>query len=144
MHKDIAVTLFTVFITMLAGCTPQPEAIKVGVDNCSFCKMTISDNKFGAEILTTKGKVYKFDDAHCILSFLQSKLLEPKEIKEMYLTDFAGQHSLIKTNETFLFKSDALKTPMSGNIAAFSNKDSMLKFKEQFNGSAVEWTDLIK
>ena len=30
------------------------------------------DPKFGGEVITKKGKIYKFDDLHCMVSFLKS------------------------------------------------------------------------
>ena len=54
---------------LLIGCNPKAEKINLGKDQCAECKMTIADPKFGAEIVTKKGKVYKFDDTHCIAVF---------------------------------------------------------------------------
>ena len=31
--------------------------------------MKISDGKFGAELITSKGRIYKFDDMHCMISY---------------------------------------------------------------------------
>jgi copper chaperone NosL len=144
MPEKIQSIIFIAFVVMIAGCSFQPEPIKIGTDNCSFCKMTISDPRFGAEIITAKGRTYKFDDTHCILSFLQSQMLLQREIKEIYLTDFVNEHSLIKVNEAFLFKSDVLKSPMNGNVAVFNSKESMQKIIGQFNGTVVKWNDLLK
>ena len=30
--------------------------------------MKIADGKFGAELITTKGRIYKFDDIHCMIN----------------------------------------------------------------------------
>jgi copper chaperone NosL len=128
----------------LASCNAGPEAIKTGIDNCYFCKMTITDNRFGAEIVTTKGKIYKFDDAHCILSYLKTKNIEPSNIKDIYFTDFCGNHQLINVNKTSLLKSEQLRSPMNGNIAAFDNKDSLQKVQGSFPGTIVNWNELIK
>lgn len=128
----------------LSGCSTGPEALKVGRDNCSFCKMTISDNRFGAEIVTQKGKIYKFDDAHCLLSFLQSKAVEQKEIADVYFTDFTGTHALIKANRALLLKSELFQSPMNGHLAAFSVEDSMKKMAAQYRAASVTWDQLNK
>ncbi len=46
--------------------------------------------------VTKKGKVYKFDDVHCLLSFTKAKMIEETQVKDIYLADFAGNHSLVK------------------------------------------------
>lgn len=128
--------------TIIVSCSVKPEPIKTGVDNCYFCKMTISDEKFGAELLTKKGKVYKFDDVLCILSYLKTKDVDPENIKDIYLTDYCATHQLVNVHQSYLLKSEALKSPMAGNIAAFSNKDSLLKIQEHYPGTTVNWNQL--
>lgn len=130
------------FIVGLSSCTVKPEAINIGKDDCCFCKMTISDNRFGGEIISKKGKIFKFDDGHCLLSFLQSKTLEPNEIADVYLVDFSGDHQLLKADNAFIFKSDLLRSPMDGNIAAFANEDSMKKLMQQYSGNKLSWSQL--
>ncbi|MDE3237195.1 MAG: nitrous oxide reductase accessory protein NosL [Bacteroidota bacterium] len=143
--KQPALLLCLGLLTMfLQSCTLKPEAIKVGSDNCSFCKMTISDNRFGAEILTKKGKLFKFDDMHCILSFLHSNTIEQKDIQDIYVTNFSGNHSLVKAPTAFFAKSDDFKSPMNGNIAAFENEDSLKKILIQYKGNSVSWNDIAK
>lgn len=128
----------------LSSCSSGPEPIKPGTDNCYFCKMTISDIRFGAELITTKGKVYKFDDVHCILSYLKTKDVEPANVKDVYLTNFCGDHHLINVNKCSLLKSEDLRSPMGGNIAAFDNRDSLLKTQQRYPGDPVNWNELIK
>ena len=138
----IVVPLF--LLLSFSSCSSGPEAIKIGRDNCYFCKMTISDNRFGAEVITKKGKTYKFDDAHCLLSFLQSKIVAQKEIAEVYFTDFTGKHELVKAGQAFLLKSESFQSPMNGNLAAFSVADSMKKIAAQYRATAVSWDQLNK
>ncbi|MEP7254448.1 MAG: nitrous oxide reductase accessory protein NosL [Ferruginibacter sp.] len=131
-------------IVAITSCNAGPQPIKTGVDNCYFCKMTISDVRFGAEIVTIKGKVYKFDDLHCILSYLQTKDIVPANIKDIYLINYSGGHQLININKALLLKADELRSPMRGNIAAFDNNDSLITIQKRFSGNTVNWKDLIK
>jgi copper chaperone NosL len=131
-----------IFITSLSSCTAKPEAIRLGLDNCYFCKMTISDEKFGAELLTKKGRIYKFDDVHCILSYLKTGEVKTENIEDIYLTNFCNNHQLINAKQSLLLKSDALKSPMNGNIAAFDNSDSLAKMQQQFLGNAISWNEI--
>lgn len=137
-----AILLFS--ILLMNSCNTEPQAIVQGKDNCHLCKMTITDSKYGAEILTKKGKVYKFDDVHCLLSFLQSKTLEEMQVKEIYVVDYTGNHSLVKVNESFLLQGDEIRGPMNGNIIAFKDKDSMKNLAAQLKGVAISWEQLNK
>jgi copper chaperone NosL len=128
---------------LLSSCSTAPEPIKTGIDGCTFCKMTISDVRYGAEIVSKKGKIFKFDDAHCVLAYLKKNIAD-KDIAAIYFTDFSGKHSLINVNEAFFLKSADLKSPMGGNVAAFSNKDSLQQVAGQFNGTVLSWAELHK
>lgn len=144
-RSAVAVLLaMTVSMTTLTGCSTEPEAIRFGKDNCHFCKMTISDQRFGAELVTTKGKIYKFDDAHCILSFMHSDAIKEKEIADVYFTDFAGKHTLIKASEAMLLQSELFESPMKGNLAAFTVEDSMKKAADQYTAARISWDQLKK
>jgi copper chaperone NosL len=128
----------------LSGCSTGPQPIKVGKENCDFCKMTISDNRFGAEIVTKKSKLYKFDDEHCIMAFLASKKMTEQEIAGIYFTDFIPPHQLINVKQAFFLQSPALKSPMNGNIAAFSNEDSLDNMIPTFPGNKISWENMQK
>jgi len=128
-----------------SSCTTTPEPIITGADQCCYCRMVVSDPRFGAEIITIKGKKYKFDDMHCVLSFIHQQVIKPGEIKEVYLVDYAAAgHPLIKSATSLLLQSEAFKSPMNGNIAAFSEKGKMDQLMEAYKGSSVSWNQLIK
>lgn len=135
--KTAAVTAW--MLLSLNSCQSGPQPIQYGTDGCEFCKMTISDRRFGGEILTQKGKLYKFDDTHCLSGFLESKVLVPTDIREIYLIDFANQGKMVPASKSLLLKSEELRSPMGGNIAAFTQKDSLEKYKKMFSGEIVSW-----
>ena len=137
-------SISALMIFTLNSCQSGPQPIKYGTDGCDFCKMTITDRRFGGEILTQKGKLYKFDDSHCLTDYLKSNFLAASDIKEVYLVDFANQGELIPTGESLLIKSEELRSPMGGNIAAFRQKDSLKKYKQLFSGERISWEQAKK
>ena len=126
----------------ISGCSSSPNPIRIGKDNCDYCKMTISDKRFGAEIVTKKSKVYKFDDEHCIIEFIKSNKIEKKDIAEFYFTNFSIPNQLIKVADAHFLQSPSLKSPMNGNIAAFENEDSLEKTFSQINGNKISWEEM--
>lgn len=128
----------------LGACSTDPQPIRIGQDNCDFCKMTISDNRFGAEVVTQKGKVYKFDDTHCVISFMKSSTLDKKDVAAVYFVDFNSPHKLLNVDQAYFLQSPSLKSPMNGNIAAFSHEDSLANALPTFYGNAITWEDMQK
>jgi copper chaperone NosL len=127
-----------------SGCSSGPQAIHYGQDNCDYCKMGIQDKRFGGEVLTTKGKAYKFDDIHCLLNFMKSEELAKKDMASVYFVDFSGSHQFLKSGGSFLLIAETLHSPMGGNIAAFENQDSAKIYREKFQGQLTIWADLYK
>lgn len=128
----------------MASCNRGPQPIRVGEDACNFCKMSIADSRFGAEIITKKGKVFKFDDIHCILAFRKANTINNADIDKSYLVNFEEPHDLIEASESFLLKSSELRSPMGGNIACFSSKSKMEDATKKFKGETVSWESLVK
>jgi copper chaperone NosL len=139
--KTTAMSLLVVFA--MTACSTGPQPIRFGQDGCDFCKMTISDKRFGAELVTQKGKVYKFDDMHCIAAFHKSGTVAEKDIARIYMIDFSQPGTLVPARESYFLKSETLHSPMGGNIAAFRSEDSLKKFNQQFPGETLKWEQAI-
>lgn len=139
-----AAVLIVTATLFFQSCSSGPTAIVVGKDKCDYCKMPVSDNRFGAEIITAKGKIYKFDDGHCVLSFLHAPSFEKEKNYKIYFVNFSASHSLIPASTSFFLKSDGLRSPMNGNVAAFNNKDSLQVATRKYPGTSLDWNQLDK
>jgi copper chaperone NosL len=124
-------------LLLLQSCNTSAEPIAFGKDQCHYCKMIISDRSFGAELITGKGKIYKFDDTHCILSFLKSGDLDQSQVAAVFLVDYAQKEKLIPAETAFLLRGDAIKGPMAGTIAAFET------FQQQWKAQQVRWNEVV-
>jgi copper chaperone NosL len=141
-HKLPAVAV--VILLFFNSCSTAPQQIHFGSDACYICKMTMTDKRFGGEVVTKKGKIYLFDDIHCITSFLQTGAISKKELAEVYFVDFASGGQLLKAGESLLLKSSDIHAPMGGNLAAFHSKDSIEKFRQLLNGVNTTWNEINK
>ncbi len=129
---------------MLGSCSTEPQSLRLGKDNCEQCKMTISDQRFGAEIVNKKGKVFKFDDSHCVLAYLNEKKIDKDQVAGVYFTHFLSPHQLLNATQTYFLQSPALKSPMNGNVAAFINEDSLHAMISKYYGNKISWEELQK
>jgi copper chaperone NosL len=140
--KSSALAVVVLSIVLLGSCNAKPQAITVDKDNCSHCKMSISDIKYAAEIITQKGKVYKFDDIICLTSFMKDKAVDKKDIQQLYFSNFFEPHNLLKLDEVFFLSGGLIHAPMNGNTAAFANKDSVQKIATQLSAVEVSWQQI--
>lgn len=139
-NRTIISSLFLIILT--TSCSSLPQPLQLGKDQCYSCKMTISDQRFGAEIVTNKSKIFKFDDPRCMLEYKRSGMLEAKEIKAIYLTNFNTPHQLMPAEKSVLLKSDQLRSPMNGNVAAFKTEKDLTAAQQTFPGKVISWNDL--
>jgi copper chaperone NosL len=103
--------------------------------------MVIMDPKFGSQIITAKGKVYKFDDVLCMGRFLKSGAQDEKETRQTVVTSFTNPDEFLDINETFFVVSPEVKSPMRGNAAAFARQDAADKFNEGKAGVVMGWKE---
>ncbi|MEO6820134.1 MAG: nitrous oxide reductase accessory protein NosL [Ginsengibacter sp.] len=134
------------FLSGFISCDSGPQNITLGKDACTFCKMGIADNRFGGEIITKKGKIYKFDDTHCILGFMKANTINNNDIKETWLVNYAEPHNFIAAEKATLLESSELHSPMGGNTGAFENQDKLNEIPNKLMGDKkiVAWDDLVK
>lgn len=126
-------------VFLLLSCNTEPVPIEFGKDMCYTCKMTMMDNRFGAEIVTKKGKVYKFDDVNCMLGFYHSDFEEQSNAKHILVVDFTKPGEFIDATNAWYLKSDSVRSPMSSGIAAFANDEEYSPLKKKWKAILMSW-----
>jgi copper chaperone NosL len=141
-RKTITTAVIAFLCLSLVACKVEPEPLQYGKDGCHACKMTLMDKKFGAEILTSKGKIYKFDDVNCMLNFYNSEQVPAEEMQEILIIDFSKPDQMIDARNALYVKSESIKSPMASNIAAFQSNDDLKKFNAEWQGIVLSWGEL--
>jgi len=136
------ILIFLVAISLLS-CNVNPEPLTMGKDACYTCKMTLMDNKFGAELVTKKGKIYKFDDLNCMINFSKSGYEPEENIEHRLVVDFAQTDKLLDATKLFYCKSDKINSPMGSHVAAFEKKEDLEKSNSEWQGTTLTWKELI-
>lgn len=128
---------------MMLSCAPDgPDPIALNKDACEHCKMTISNGQFAGEIITKKGRVYKFDDMFCVRDYREEN--PDMELKATYIHYFLGDNELIPAESAFYVKSSEFRSPMGGNIAAFKSEAEALEYQSKMNGELIMWSSLVQ
>lgn len=137
------VALLAIGLMPLQSCTARPEPIRYGQASCHHCKMTIMDQRFAAQIVTQKGKASHFDDLACLVRHLKAEGIDETGLAHIVVNDFARPGELIDARTAVFLQSKSLKSPMMGQIAAFSNAGEAQKIREQFpDARLIRWVDV--
>jgi len=143
--KGLILIFSLIFAMGLSACgSDGPQAIRYGQEQCIYCKMTISDARFGTQILTNKGRAFNFDDVQCMIAFMKAGDVAQADIKEVYLPDYSNDNKLYPAKDMFLLRSESLKSPMRGDIAAFRSEADLEEVRKIHGGEVLKWDDLWK
>lgn len=119
-------TFVFALVLFLISCTDAgPKEINAGKGQCDHCKMTITEPKYATQLVTSKGRVYKFDDIICMQNYVNSNADMTKGAKQ-YVVDFPSGKFIDAATATYI-TGGSIKSPMNGNTQAFKDKAAAQK-----------------
>ena len=119
----------------------EPVAIEAN-DMCSFCRMSISEKRFAAELIDDAGQVLKFDDIGCMANFIKQKR-NNAPTAATFVMDFDSREWM-KAENGFYVRSPELKTPMNNGLAAFKNQSSAEAAVAKYHGTRLGFAEITK
>jgi copper chaperone NosL len=122
---------------LVAACSgDQPRPIAYGVDACAYCRMTISDSRFGAELVERRGKKLVFDSIECLAATLAGASEPPRSV---WVTDFSSPPRFVRAESAVYLQSAQLASPMGMGLAAFSDEKSRAEAESALAGRRLDW-----
>jgi len=100
-------------------------------DNCSQCRMVVSDERFASEIINDAREVFKFDDLGCLLKFKTSR--HEMNITATFLKDYETKQ-WIPYERAVIIETD-VETPMGSGKVAFADSMKAREFQKQHPAS---------
>jgi copper chaperone NosL len=128
---------------LLVGCRDRPEAIDYGIDECTHCKMLISDKQFGAELITAKGRIYKFDSIECMAAYYRTAI-RPEDVGSLWAIDYAHPAEWVQTDRALFLHSRDLPSPMGLYLSAFGSVGDLDDVKEHRGGRILNWNEVVQ
>lgn len=130
-------------LLLLVACQVEPQKIEYGTDACHFCDMTIVAPQHASQMVTSKGKAYKYDAIECMVHSLQDEFKDT-EMAYILVADFDRPGELINASDAGYLVSEEIKSPMGENLSAFNGKEAAEKAKEKFTGKVFTWEEIKK
>ncbi len=124
---------------LLVFCEPAAEAIQFGEDACSYCSMGIADPSFAAEIVTEKGRVYKYDSIECMVRSYRKMDNEPAMVLVM---DYSDPGTFINAKRAHFLMSSETRSPMGANLSAFEEEASIVEMG--LDGAVFDFEALVQ
>ena len=135
--KNLITTIF--LLSLIISCTIKPQEINYGSDACQYCSMTIVDRQHAAQLVTDKGKCFKFDAIECMIHYLGEN---STSVAYYLAADYQNPGELIDAKKASFIISENIPSPMRANLSALASEgdaDSLLKVK---GGQLYSWEEL--
>jgi len=143
MAPALAALLLPAAVLLVAGCAPSsPVPIAYGEDTCALCVMTVSDDRYGTELITRKGRAHMFDSVECMANFYLTQ--ERSEVASMWVTDFRNPGRLIPLAEAVFLRSPDLRSPMGMNLTAFWTGEDPQALLASYGGEILDWEGVLE
>lgn len=140
MKKIFNLIILALFIS---SCDIQIEAINYGEDQCDFCMMTIVDPEHAAQVVTNKGRNYKFDASECMIHYIIENNNEDK-LAHVLSADLLNPGEQLNAKESFFIISENIPSPMGANLSALASLDIAKEVKEENGGDIYDWNAIKK
>jgi len=126
-----------------AGCRPGgPEQINYGEDVCEHCLMTIADQRYGAQLITTRGRALKFDAVECLAA--EYLAMDRGDVASLWVTDFASPGRFMPADGAVYLRSERLRSPMGLGLTAFADSAALNAALSQYGGEALDWQGVLR
>ncbi len=129
-------------IISLSSCSVEPQPIAYGQAGCEHCKMTITDTRYGAEIVTQTGKAFFFDSIECMTAYLQEQEGLQEKVVMLLVTDFNQPQTLIAADRAAYLQSERLPSPMGMYLTALAAPTHAQELQQSYRGRILNWQEV--
>jgi copper chaperone NosL len=127
---------------VLLGCEVKPDPIVYGRDACAFCQMNIVDQAYGSELVTSKGKVFKFDAVECLINYQNQNNVLDEDLSFKMVNAFDARGEFVHAEKSMFLRSPKLPSPMGKFITPFKSHQEAEVAQSQYGGKLYSWSEL--
>lgn len=135
--------LVLILVIMGTACSQEPQTIQYASDECAYCKMMITDARFSSQIVTAKGKAYKFDSIECMAMYHKAHAPEIREAK-LWVSNFSAPGEWLEAGSAGFVQSEVIKSPMGKSLLALPSKELALEHMQDYPGTMLRWEQVEK
>ena len=130
-------------IVLLAACgggTQGPAPLDTKNEACAWCRMSVSDLRFAAQLTAPGHEPKFFDDAGCLRDWLKA----PREEAPWtaWVTDH-GTKEWVKAKDALFTRNPSVQTPMNSGLVAHASAASRDADPAANGGTAVPAVEVI-
>jgi copper chaperone NosL len=134
--------LASLVLAVALGCAPAgPRPLVAGEDACAYCRMTISDLRFGGEAITATGRVLTFDSIECMASWARTAPVADQQ--KLFVMDIEHPGTLVAVDRAGFLVATTVSTPMGRSIVSLASAASAESARATLGGRVATWHDIL-
>jgi copper chaperone NosL len=103
--------------------------------------MTISDPRFGGEVVTRTGRVETFDSLECMAAWVRKA--DSATIAGIYAIDLDRPGTFVTVTTAGFLRDLSIRGPMGHALAAFASPAAAEARRAELGGTVVTWHDIL-
>ncbi|TBH17592.1 nitrous oxide reductase accessory protein NosL [Thermus thermamylovorans] len=139
-------------VAFLGRALAAPRALRVGVEACPYCFMTVLDARHAAQAVNPQGRAFFYDDPACLLDQLNGWGGPSLSAREVYLADFGGSTRTaprwVAAERALLYHHPRIRTPMGSGLLVFADRQALAEHlrarPERAGGRVLTWVEALK
>jgi copper chaperone NosL len=127
----------------LGGCRPDrgPRPLRVGEDSCDYCRMAISDVRFGAQVRMTTGRVVTFDAVECLAGYIHAAG-DSTRFAGVWVADYLGA-GMVGADSAHFVSGGTLHSPMGRQLTSFAPGIDADTLSARYGGTVLTWREVL-
>lgn len=126
-------------VFVLSACSNAPRPLAAGDDACDYCRMGVSDVRFGGELQAKNGRIYTFDSIECLASFYLDAA-DRNDVRGVWVADYSTS-KLIAVDSALFVKAEHLHSPMGQSLIALASSVDAAQIA-RYGTTQMRWSDV--
>ena len=134
-----SLSIALVAVLALVACAPAgPRAVHYGEEACGYCRMTITDRRFGGQAVSARGRVQAFDSIECLADYVNAAT---GDRPRAWVTDFQRPGTFIPVDSARFVRLARASSPMGAGLAAVPATAAATALDVE--GAPMTWAELL-
>ncbi|MEP7383793.1 MAG: nitrous oxide reductase accessory protein NosL, partial [Gemmatimonadota bacterium] len=117
-----------------------PRPLVVGEDDCHFCRMAITDARYGGEVRTAAGRLLTFDAVECMVGYVAAQPVAPQA--GVWVADYETG-SMVEAGEALFVLGGSLHSPMGRALTSFAPTVTPGELQARYQGEVLTWAQVL-
>ena len=139
--QSLPVLLAALLLFVGACRRSDPAEIAYGRADCDVCRMRITDERFGGELVTRTGKVQQFDSIECLANYSVTPTAA-QNARSLWVSDFDHPGHLMAASSALFIRRGGPGSPMGAGLLAISAATDVAVTARRFGVTPMTWSEV--